>query len=235
VNAKTMPLAVSPARRRTVTQGRPGIRQYGDMRRLFAVPALLLPLLLAACTAPAPNPSPTATPTVTATVTPTPTPTPEPVPAAPVYTDNTADWIITYTGIGPIEFSQAFSQIAASIPSPERFTEACPPLALYSSGIQPQVGVAFVDDVPWDLVVATFGQEALTDQAPHTAEGIRVGSTADEVLAAYPDALLNGEVAYGAYVVTNGAGGYITFALTESIVESIHVSNKPSAPKEYCA
>lgn len=211
------------------------------MRRYLAVPVLLL--LLAGCAAPASNPTPRATFEATATPSPSPTPTPTaeappPAPAAPVapvYTENTADWIITYTGIGPIEFSQPFSQIAATIPSPDRLFQACPPLSLYTSGIQPQVGVAYVDDVPWDLVVATFGQEPLTDQAPHTEAGIRVGSTEADILAAYPDALLNGDATYGAYVITNGAGGYITFAMSEGLVEGIHVSDHPSAPKEYCA
>ncbi|MBF4633026.1 hypothetical protein ITJ38_01260 [Agreia pratensis] len=201
------------------------------MRRYLAVPLLLL--LLTGCTSSAQDP--TSTPTATPTSTPTPTPTPSPTPdAAPVYTDNTADWIITYTGIGPIEFSQPFSQIVSSIPSPDRLTEACPPLMLYTSGIQPQVGVAHADDVPWDLVVATFGREPLTDQAPHTAEGIRVGSTEADILAVYPDALLNGDASYGAYVITNGTGGYITFAMSEGTVQGIHVSDHASAPKEYC-
>ena len=207
------------------------------MRRYLAVPVLLLLLTGCASSSADPTSTPTATPSSTPTPVPTASPTPDAAPAppaAPVYTDNTADWIITYTGIGPIEFSESFSQIAASIPAPERLTEACPPLTLYTSGIQPQVGVAHTDDVPWDLVVTTFGREPLTDQAPHTAEGIRVGSTEADILAVYPDALLNGDASYGAYVITNGAGGYITFAMSEGSVQGIHVSDHASAPKEYC-
>jgi hypothetical protein len=211
------------------------------MRRFLAVPVLLL--LLVGCAVPAPSATPSVSLGATATPTPTSTPAPAPAPApatpatpaTPVYTENTADWIITYTGIGPIEFRQPFSQIAATIPSPDRLIEACPPLSLYTSGIQPQVGVAYVDDIPWDLVVTTFGQEPLTDQAPHTEAGIRVGSTEADILAAYPDAELRGDATYGAYVITDGAGGYITFDMDEGLVYGIHVSDHPSSPKEYCA
>ena len=80
------------------------------MRRLLAVPVLLL--VLTGCVAPTPGPTPTPTPTTSATPASTPSPTAPPAPAAdpqqpaaPVYTDDTADWIITYTGIGPIEFT----------------------------------------------------------------------------------------------------------------------------------
>ncbi|MEO8262608.1 MAG: hypothetical protein ABI566_08575 [Pseudolysinimonas sp.] len=149
-----------------------------------AIPLVLL-ALLAGCGGEPPEASPA--PSASETETPTPTPTPEPTaPAA-------ADLVLTTSGMGTLEFGVAPStdpvtQMIAVDPAacaefwPVGSPEASRPrpIAAYGGSTTPMFGVVVLDGVLTRI-------DLFTPDIP-TDAGIRIGSTAADVSAAYPSA-----------------------------------------------
>jgi hypothetical protein len=134
---------------------------------------------LAGCATPAPPAAETPAPTVTVTV--TPTPTPEPV--------ELADFGFTYFGAAQIGAPDV-ATLELQLGGPVGIEEICP--------WYPEVGnhgtyaqtYAFIDDT--DGVVFFYTLEMGDDgDMPRNAEGVGVGSTEAEILAAYPDAVID--------------------------------------------
>ncbi|WP_257502762.1 hypothetical protein [Microbacterium sp. zg.B185] len=133
----------------------------------------------------APTPEPTSTAAPSASV---PTPTPTTDPADP------STWLISEAGIGPITLNAPFSDAVAQLPTDvERDPEVCTHSVLWQDADGDNLWIvrdASRDDAaPLELVEWGDWTEPYDVGGPRTAAGIGVGSTVDEVWAAYPDAL----------------------------------------------
>jgi hypothetical protein len=169
-----------------------------------AIPLIVL-ALLAGCGGDDPEASPsTSAPGVTAT--PTPTPTPDPTaPAA-------ADLVLTTTGLGTLEFGVAPSTEPATqmvAVDPAACTEfgaaagtaeasRLRPIAEYGGSASPMFGVVVLDGV--------LSRIDLFTTAIPTDAGIRIGSSAAEVTAAYPAATVESQDLTDIVTVTDAHG-----------------------------
>lgn len=153
---------------------------------VIVVPLVLL-ALMTGCGGGAPEAGPTSTSESSAT--PTPTPTPEPEPTAPA----AADLVLTTSGMGTLQFGSTPStdpatQMVADDPAacaefgPAGSAEATRPrpIAAYGGSTSPMFGVVVLDGVLTRI-------DVFTDAIP-TDAGVRIGSTAAAVSAAYPSA-----------------------------------------------
>jgi hypothetical protein len=158
----------------------------------YAATILASVVLLGACAAPAEPAGAAASPAPPAAVaTPTPTPTPSPTPARDPADPST--WIISETGMGPLVLDQPFSQAVAQLPSPvERDLERCTNQVWWRDADDSALVILHNgsnDAAPLHLVMWADWVEPYDVGGPRTAKGIGVGSTVDEVRAAYPDAV----------------------------------------------
>lgn len=149
---------------------------------LFPVVVALAIGLLAAC---APPVTPTTSPTETAAPSPTPTPTPEPVAEAP-------DFGFTFFQEGTI--GSTWAQLSEQLHYPVGGIADCPYYgAVWSTELT--TTYAFTDPSNPDSGVQFFytNRFLAPDDAsfPRNAENVGVGSTQDEVVAAYPDAVVD--------------------------------------------
>lgn len=140
-------------------------------------------LLLAGCT-PAPV-TPTDTAVETGTVTPAPTPTPEPV-------EPQADFGFTFFHEGTI--GSTWAQLSEQLHYPVAGMDECPYFgAVWNTDLA--TTYAFTDASNPDAGVQFFyaNRFLAPDDAPfpRNAEGVGIGSTQDEVVAAYPDAVVD--------------------------------------------
>jgi len=213
------------------------------MRRpAYTVSILSAAILLAGCTtasgtaAPIPQPTSTASSSALApTLTATPTPTPSPVedPADP------STWIVTEEGIGPIKLNAPFSDAVAQLPTGvERVPEICRHSVWWKDANGDQLVVArdsSTDDAgPLELVFWADWLEPYAVDGPRTAAGIGVGSTLDEVWAAYPDAtettLQSASDIH--YIVVNTMFFY--YREPASMISSVWVTNAEQPLYEIC-
>lgn len=173
------------------------------MRAAFA-PAALALLLLAGCTstpeATSPSASPTPTPSAAPSVTPSPSPSPTETATAlecPTWTD---DPDASLAAIGPISFAgvcvgQSFEE-AQGTGAPVTAPEQCPWYGQLVTQDDPGFYVTALSDpsAPGErisfFILYWFPDpsEAASFEMPRTAEDITIGSTAAEVLDAYPTA-----------------------------------------------
>lgn len=206
-------------------------------------------ILLAGCTGQNPSPAPTSPePTRTAAPSATPTseapvasasPTPSPTPtadAAPVYSpDDFASWTIDFTGVGPLLLGTPVEEAAAVVTLP---SESCRPgvvsyLGFSAAGVSPDAGA------PMESVLVMYSPDAVdrgeVTAWPATEEGITIGSTIDEVLAAYPDAV-GYQTAYDTtvYSITDGSVFIHFDDYGQGTLQSIVVSIYDQRPKEFC-
>lgn len=174
----------------------------------------------------------TRTPTPAATAAPTPTPTPSAVPTTTV--NDPADpstWVITQDAVGPIVVGQAGPAESAT---PAFVAEPCQGTGTTWFTRQGKTGL--VTQAPDGVValVGVVGDDLAS--SPRTAAGIGVGSTEDEFLATYPDAVAkdldNGN--YGSTWTVAVGPGHIAFNVPAggSTVQTIIPGE--SVPTEYC-
>ncbi|WP_438354121.1 hypothetical protein [Microbacterium sp. CJ88] len=230
-SAPRLTVAESRADRRPAEPARPRARRHRTIQWVTAVTALVVAggAIVAATyfardafvvgppaasptssVSPAPSPSPTSTPTPSAT--PASPPPPAPDPADPM------NWIVSQKGMGPLVLGMPFSAAIAAVPQAE---DACG----HAYSIRP--GRLFfarwgagVDD---PLDVAAWARA----DGPHTVDGIGIGSTIDEVLAAYP---------YAVEVIRQGRylqAGAMFFRVETGLVDEIGVTSG-DIPWEYC-
>ncbi|GAA2452332.1 hypothetical protein [Agromyces soli] len=200
-------------------------------------------LLLAGCaSAPEPTPSPTASET------PTPPPAPTPSPATTVAAPDPADvttWVISGAGFGPVERGAVFPGVAEPLSAFELapVDASCPRLSTLSPVEDSSDAAALLlivsesgDRVEDVWVSGSPDASGALPVAPRTAEGIGLGSSTDELTAAYPELQQIAQVsaeAFG-YAVGDEEGGWIDFIVVEDVVMSIGSSAEPRAPKEFC-
>lgn len=219
--------------------------------RSFAVAAAaVVTVSLAGCSTPAPQHSTApvaivATPTHAPSATPRPTPTPTTVATPFQDVNNTATWIISFTGVGPFTLDADWEADAAKVPDAKVYDDPMCYSANVHRGDAVMVDTWATETGATRWIIATTFSDAIPTSAkplsPTTAEGIQVGSTLDELKTAYPQ-LVSTRDAYGteawqgpAFTIGDGDGRFIDFEVTPGgFVYSIAVSHWNSLPKEIC-
>jgi hypothetical protein len=172
---------------------------------------VVLPLIVLALLAGCGGEDPKADPSPSVTVSETPTPTPTPDPTAPA----AADLVLTTSGLGTLEFGvapsaepttqmiaedpNACTEFGAAAGSPD--ATRWRPIAAYGGSDTPMFGVVVLGGVVTRIDV--FGTAIPTDA------GIRVGSTAAELTAAYPTATVTSTDLTDIATVTDSHGTLI--------------------------
>lgn len=188
---------------------------------------------------PAPVTAPTATPTVTETPTATPTPTPTPTSAVPVQDPaDPSTWLIRFDGVGPVSLGTPFREQHDALPA---FADDTDPICVdYQSVLRSPRGLWFYFIGAADqsgrtatIELGNLGSPgADNSDSPRTPEGIGIGSTVGELLAAYPGIERTGgysdTVDY--YGLTDDRGGWIVFAVMGDAVWDIQVGNEAVLP-----
>lgn len=205
-------------------------------------PALLLittGVLLALTGCGGGTPPATEAPTRSSSATATPTPVPTPTPTASATAEDPADpgtWIITPTRLGPVEIGTPLADLQSLVPFPlseQGGSGICrgsvddptyPPLIFAHDGTT--VIAAFVH--------VYFPSDPYPQLSPHTAEGIRVGSTVAEVEAAYPTvAALVGPYETPYYPIEE-SGLYVNIVINDGVVRGMRTSSVPIIGGEFC-
>ena len=166
-----------------------------------------------------------ATPSPSMSVSSPPTPTPtgtlsSPTPVAPPAQDPTdpTTWVVSQSGMGPLTIGMPFTAAIAAVPEAQA---ACENAYFISPDTLFFARWGAGADDPLDVV--TWARA----EGPRTAEGIGIGSSPDEVRAAYPDAA---EVQrQGAYLQS----GAVFFRIETGVVDEIGVTSR-DIPWEYC-
>ncbi|WP_417554095.1 hypothetical protein [Microbacterium sp.] len=164
-------------------------------------------------------------------------------PAAPK-TDpaDPATWTVTAQGIGPIELGGSFADAQATLPS-WTGDEQCTWVDSWTSTDHSQTGLFARDHDDSDGDVNMVAFESLEDtvapaDGPRTEKGIGLGSTRDEVMAAYPDAASQKPVIADGELLRVGAQGSpaIYFAIREgaSMVSAVTVTAMDEPQYEVC-
>jgi hypothetical protein len=217
----------------------------------IAVAAAVGVLLLAGCTnaneltdagsSPTRSASPSATPAATAPLaSASPAPTPSATPTAPpVDIDDPNTWTIEFTTLGPLTRGTPASE---ATPSMTAFTtvvqEGCTWITGYDKPEFPSIWLVATQEseVSAQIVLQKWGGAApVAPNSPRTLEGIGIGSTDDELTTAYPTISVV-EGTYGPhYSLTDGAGNYLNFDITdEGLIDTIVLDTKPDMAGEYC-
>lgn len=230
--------------------------RYGRARKHTALVAALVLVALAisggsvayalgtGILAPAAAPTPTATPSPTPTPTPSGTPT-TPPPAstrAPVAEDpaDPSTWRIDFDRIGPVTLGRPLPEVKGELSAfPDVTDPKCLPSSLYLK-LPDRVMLRMLDDVDFTSTAQTIellgrpgNQIALS---PKTAEGIGLGSTADELFATYPNLFktyVYSETAVQ-YTLSRGDGGRIVFYVINGEVQVIDIGADAVIPSERC-
>ncbi|MET3565305.1 hypothetical protein ABIC47_000776 [Leifsonia sp. 563] len=188
---------------------------------------------------PAAAPSPT--PTVTPTPTPTPTPTSTPIPAVPVQDPaDPSTWVIGFDGVGPFKLEAPFDAQRAVAPTLKDVTEQiCSASYLdleATSDLVVRIAGSQDGGQRTAAIVLGISQPQLPQSqadSPKTSSGIGLGSTLDELEAAYP-ALTNTITVRGLpqYAITNGHGSWIVFSIAGGMVVDIQIADAADLPVE---
>ncbi|MGV8882441.1 MAG: hypothetical protein ACOH19_09815 [Rhodoglobus sp.] len=164
-----------------------------------------------------------------------PTDIPTPTSVAPEE-DDPAAWVVGYEGVGPVHWGESVDEARGLLTDfTETPIEECPALAVFESQTLPNVWLVLGDDgLTADQVVITADSADAISESPLTAEGIGVGSSVDDVIAAYPDAEV-GEVAVAdtRYSVTDGTG-WINIVVRDGVVHEIVVRDEAAVSYEVC-
>lgn len=166
----------------------------------------------------------------------TPTPSPESIDLS-----DPGSWLITFDGVGPLTVGGQLSEEGEAMTAfSEEPRDYCPRAIFnHSTGRAPSVWAMLDGDFETINAVVLPGRPdrmSPVDGSPKTVEGIGLGSSVAELLAAYPD--ISAPVASNnslVYAVNGGADRWIDFTTTsEGYVMSIVVIDVPKPPSEYC-
>lgn len=194
--------------------------------RIAFVMTTSLTLALAAC-APTPAPAPSASESVT------PGPSPSSEPTTPVA--DPADpgmWIISEAGIGPIAIGGDFATTLTDLPDGwSNDAASCSWTASWNAEDSSH-GLLFVrgGEVPAapirEISLFTAAETPTRIDGPETAEGLGIGSTADEILAAHPDAEQGAAlIGMGSWIRLAGDGeAHVFFEFREGVTGASSVA-----------
>jgi hypothetical protein len=194
-----------------------------------------------------PEPSPTETSSGAPVVggpTPTANPTPTPTSTRPPYSLSDPDtWTISGSEVGPIAFGSPVSgeldEVADAYPGTVEGVCPNPNVSSFRRDGSAALTVVAEDGLVWGVYISGFSGEDV--DAPTTAEGLGVGSTLDELRAAYPDLTsvdsdyFSEEEGSGLWTIERD-GRHITFELggQASTVGGVWVSSQAELPYEFC-
>ncbi|RXZ48922.1 hypothetical protein ESP57_08100 [Agromyces fucosus] len=212
------------------------IRSLASMATALSTTVVVV-LALAGCASPgeavADEPVPTQS-------TPASTPTPTPSEPQPVVVDpaDVTTWTITAAGIGPLGRGDAYPEVLAGLPA-FAVAEWCPWVAeLTAEGAasllltHPEGG----EEITSVWLSGRADEAGVVPASPTTEAGIVLGSTLEELSAAYPDLQAvnqTGENSYG-YAVGDEENGYLDFLVENGVVVMIGVQDRAGVPKEFC-
>jgi len=207
-------------------------------RPLRIVGAVVVVLTLAACASSAVaesggEPTSSAAPVApVAMPTPTPSPTLEPV----VDPSDVTTWTVSAERIGPIVRGGAYADL---VPDTAAFTVTgwCQGVMAFDGEGTAQFVIRLSDDEAQVRAVWVVPGAVEEPLSPATAEGIRLGSTAAALTAAYPDLVTvvqRGADTWG-YAVGSDADGWLQFIVENDAVVLMGASERQMAPKEWCA
>ena len=202
-----------------------------------AIAALLLLTALSGCASTAPDAAPDVASTSAASTasSPTATPTPAADPADP------STWLVDASGIGPILIG---SELTASTSDLTGYTAddpaQCPnpEMRVFSSPTLPTLWIGVSSSSPTTIVSVSVGGD-LTDatreaSSPKTANGIAIGSTEADVVAAYPQAALTGEDPLVFYELGDASGPHVEIATFQGVVQTMSTLSTPYPVLEFC-
>ena len=182
------------------------------------------------------SPTPSQTPTETPTPTPTRVPTPDApqVPAIDLSAPQT--WIIGDGTVGPLSLGQSREDAKAAMTAFTKEPYQCD-VDLYVSTTSRMNIVLGPDQsgASVDMILINSSNDPASP-SPRTAEGIGLGSSVDEILAAYPDIQRPDPQLYPTYSLAEPDGTWIDFGVdmdTQKVIE-ITVMHGDYPPPEYC-
>ena len=204
-------------------------------RRVGAMCALVATLALAACASPvAAETGSSVRPSPTSSATPTPVPSPTPTAtAAAVDPADLTTWTITADGIGPLVRGADAAEVVGALTTFEAIEWCTGFMRLQRDATAGIVMSLSEDGARIRTVLVSRGADGAS---PITEEGIRLGSSTEELTAAYPDLATVGQPGADAwaYAVQADADSWIQFVAEDDVVVLIGVSDRTTVPKEPC-
>lgn len=213
------------------------VRRTMARRPTVVLGAMLMSVTIAGC-ATATTPADPTTSSVPSTPVETPTANETPTPTPTVDAGDVSTWVVSETGMGPIELGTGFDEARAEVPA-WTVEDACSWTAFWNDQ-EGSLTAYLAEDSEARDGVTTIDVAALTDtvepsDAPRTAEGVGVGSTRDDVEQAYPDAVEQTATIGGASLLRVQGTIFFTFQPGSETVDAITVTSLDEPPYEVCA
>lgn len=191
-------------------------------------------LVLVGCATAAPESTPTAASSAgSSAATAAPTTTPATDPADP------ATWVIDFGHVGPLAVGAALDGVAPLMTAfTETTQEACPWVTAYDAAGLPSVWLpdpSSTGSIEQVVLQAWGDPSAVGTDALRTDAGIGVGSTLDELRAAYPNLTEQAGKYAPFYAIDDGQGQWINFGANQSgVVDTIVLRGEAKIDSEYC-